>query len=164
MTTHAIATDRSQYGPKGLTPHQLAERKAQVVKLYDSGKTFAQIGEQFDIGKQWASKIYWQAVAEVPALAVHEMRAQQNARYEELIERTQEIMNRTHVVTSGGSIVRDENGVPLKDSGPELQAIAVQARLLEQQAKLNGTQAPAQVTINAEIKYEIRGVNLGAMS
>jgi hypothetical protein len=72
-------------------------------------------------------------------------------------------MDRAHVVTSGGKIVCDKDGVPLRDSGPELQAIATQARILEQQAKLNGTNAPAQVTINGEIKYEIVGVDMDAL-
>lgn len=145
------------------TPAQLAERKAEVVRRHDAGQTFTEIGEQLGITKQWANKLYWAAVAETPQLAVHEMRAQANVRLEALIERTEEIMNRSHVVTSGGKIVTDKDGEPLRDSGPELQAIATQARLLEQQAKLNGTNAPAQVTVNGEIRYEIVGIDMNAL-
>jgi cell division protein FtsB len=146
-----------------LTPHQNAERKAEVVRMYDTGKTFSEIAVHFGISKQWVHTIYWQAVAEVPQLAVHEMRAQQNARLEKLIDRTEQVMRRIHLVTSGGKIVKDDAGKALLDDGPELQAIATQARLLEQQAKLNGTNAPAQVTVNGEIKYEIVGVDMDAL-
>lgn len=146
-----------------LTPHQQAERKAAIIEAYNSGKSFTECGEQFGISRQWAHTIYWQAVAEVPQLAVHELRSQQNVRLDGLIERTQEVMDRAHVVTSGGKIVRGEDGKPLRDSMPELRAIEAQARLLEQQARLNGLNAPAQVTVNGEIKYEIVGVDMEAL-
>lgn len=152
------------HGNTTYTPAELAARKAEIVRLHDAGQSFHEIGLQLGIGRQWAHKVYWQAVAEVPALAVNEMRAQQNERLEQLIERTQKIMNRAHVVTSGGTIVRDKNGEPLKDSGPELHAIATQARLLEQQAKLNGVNAPVQVSIGGEIRFEVAGVDMEALT
>jgi len=158
MTTDdALTQDR-------LTPSQLAERNAEIVRLKESGKTYAEIGEHFGITKQNAHTMYWKTVAAAPQLAVSEMRAQQNARLEMVLARLEEIADRDHVTISGGEIVRDTEGQPLRDSGPEMQALRDLRATIEAQAKLNGTNAPAQVTVNGQITYQVNGVDLGNLS
>jgi len=157
MTTDDLTQDR-------MTPSQLAERNAEIVRLKESGKTYAEIGEQFGITKQTAHTMYWKTVAAAPQLAVSEMRAQQNARLEMVLARLEEIADREHVTISGGEIVRDTEGQPLRDSGPEMQALRDLRAAIEAQAKLNGTNAPAQVTVNGQITYQVNGVDLGNLS
>jgi hypothetical protein len=160
MTTHNPETQ----DVKTQTPHQRAQLKAEVVRLKDSGKSFAEVGAQLGISKPFAHKVYWQAVAEVPQPAVNEMRAQQNERLEMVLRRLEDIADRDHVVISGGEIVRDKEGQPMRDSGPEMQALRDLRATVEAQAKLNGTNAPAQVTVNGQITYQVNGVDLGNLS
>jgi len=147
-----------------LTPAQLAERNAEIVRLKDSGKTYAEIGEQFGITRQNAHLMYWRTVAAAPQQAVSDMRAQQNARLEMVLRRLEDIADRKHVLVSGGEIVRGEDGEPLQDSGPELQALRDLRAAVEAQAKLNGTNAPAQVTVNGQISFLINNVDMGNLS
>lgn len=147
-----------------MTPTQLAERNAELVRMRDSGKSFAEIGKQFGITKQTAHTMYWRTVAAAPQQAVSEMRANQNARLEMVLQRLEEIADRKFVTVSGGEIVRDSEGEPLRDSGPELQALRDLRATVEAQAKLNGTAAPAQVTVNGQISYVINNVDMGNLS
>jgi hypothetical protein len=146
------------------TPLQLAHQKADIVRLKESGKSYAEIGKELGISKPSAHRLYWQAVAEVPQLAVSDMRAQQNARLDMVLTRLEAIADRDHVTISGGDIVRDTEGQPLRDSGPEMQALRDLRAAVEAQAKLNGTNAPAQVTVNGQITYQVNGVDLGNLS
>jgi hypothetical protein len=68
------------------------------------------------------------------------------------------------VKVNNGVIVKDEDGQPLLDDGPEVDAIREARALLEQIAKLNGANAPAQVTVNGQITYQVNGVDLGNLS
>lgn len=163
MTNPQVTQDK-------LTPNQAAERKAQIVRLYDSGKTFTEIGDMLGTTKQYAHRVYWQAVAETPQLAVSEMRAQQNERLQWLMEQAAEVLTGTHYAYSGGTLlygpapIGKERGEPLLDSGPKLAAIREIRALVETQAKLNGTCAPAQVTVNGQISFVINNVDMGNLS
>jgi hypothetical protein len=157
MTTDDLTHSR-------LTPTQLGERNAEIVRMKESGKSYAEIGAHFGITRQTAHTMYWKTVAAAPQLAVSEMRAQQNARLEMALARLEEIADRDHVTISGGEIVRDTEGQPLRDSGPEMQALRDLRATIEAQAKLNGTNAPAQVTVNGQITYQVNGVDLGNLS
>lgn len=162
MTT----TEQPQVTKDKLTPNQAAERKAQIVRLYDSGKTFTEIGDMLGTTKQYVHRVYWQAVAETPQLAVSEMRAQQNERLEWLMQQAAEVLTATHYAHSGGTLLygphaEGETPQPLLDTGPKLAAIREIRTLIETQAKLNGTNAPAQVTVNGQISYVVNGVDLG---
>jgi hypothetical protein len=157
MTTDDLTHSR-------LTPTQLAERNAEIVRMKDSGKTYAEIGAQFGITRQTAHTMYWKTVAAAPQLAVSDMRAQQNARLEMVLTRLEAIADRDHVTISGGEIVRNEEGQPLRDSGPEMQALRDLRATVEAQAKLNGTNAPAQVTVNGQISFVINNVDMGNLS
>jgi hypothetical protein len=147
-----------------MTPSQLAERNAEIVRLKESGKTYGEIGEQFGITKQTAHTMYWRTVAAAPQQAVSDMRASQNARLEMVLARLEDIADRKFVTISGGEIVRDENGEPMRDSGPEMQALRDLRATVEAQAKLNGTNAPAQVTVNGQISFVINNVDMGNLS
>jgi hypothetical protein len=158
MTTDNNLTQRS------LTPDQRAERQADVLRRYQSGESFATIGKALGITRQSVHEFYWRAVNAVPAKAVHEIRDELNARLAGLVAHTNEIRARDHVKVNNGEIVKDKDGVPLLDDGPELDAIREQRALLDQIAKLNGANAPAQVTVNGQISFVINNVDMGNLS
>jgi hypothetical protein len=161
-----------------LTPE---ERINHVITRRRQGHPFARIGDELGITRQGAHDLYWRAMEARTAPNVAAIRQEQNERLDMLHEKAMEIVNRKHVVVSGGKIVHettpvldddghartDENGnlivtvgEPLLDDGPTLRAIAELRALEAERAKLNGTYAPVQATINGEIRYEITGIDL----
>jgi hypothetical protein len=159
-----MTTDKDLTQPT-LTNDQRAERRAEVIRRHNNGETFTAIGEAMGISRQSVHECYWRAVRAIPAKAVHEIRDDINARLAGLIAHTDEIRSRNHVKVNNGVIVTDPStDQPVLDDGPELDAIREQRALLEQIAKLNGANAPAQVTVNGQITYQVNGVDLGNLS
>jgi hypothetical protein len=146
-----------------LTEVELQQRKADVIDMKHEGYTFAQIGERFDVEARTANRIYWQALEEIVAPGVHALRAKQNGELDAVKQQMFEILNSTHYAKSGGKLVLDTDGNAMHDDSPRIQAAAVIARIIEQQARLNGTQAPVQVSINGEIRFEVAGVDMAAL-
>lgn len=145
-------------------PLTQAERRTEVLRRHQAGETFTEIAKSWGVTKQAVHAVYWRAVRAAPAKAVNEIRDDLNAHLAGLIAHTNEIRSRDHVKVNNGEIVRDEEGNPILDDGPELDAIREQRALLEQIAKLNGANAPAQVTVNGQITYQVNGVDLGNLS
>jgi hypothetical protein len=145
-------------------PLTLAERRTEVLRRHHAGETFTDIAKTMGITKQAVHAVYWRAVRAAPAKAVHEIREDLNAQLAGLVEHTNEIRARDHVKVNNGEIVRDPEGNPLLDDGPELDAIREQRALLDQIAKLNGANAPAQVTVNGQISFVINNVDMGNLS
>jgi hypothetical protein len=158
-----MTTDKDLTQPT-LTNDQRAERRAEVIRRHNNGETFTAIGEAMGISRQSVHECYWRAVRAIPAKAVHEIRDDINARLAGLIAHTDEIRSRNHVKVNNGVIVKDGDGNPLLDDGPEVDAIREQRALLDQIAKLNGANAPAQVTVNGQISFVINNVDMGNLS
>lgn len=166
MTTTDQPTELTQ---ARLTGGQLAQRNTEIVRMKDAGASFAEVGERFGISRQTAHDQYWKTVAAVPQAAVAEMRAEQNARLQWLMEQAAEVLTATHYAHSGGTLLygphaEGETPQPLLDTGPKLAAIREIRALVETQAKLNGTNAPAQVTVNGQISFVINNVDMGNLS
>jgi hypothetical protein len=145
-------------------PLTTAERRTEVLRRHQAGETFTDIAKTMGVTRQAVHAVYWRAVRAQPARAVNEIRDDLNAHLASLIAHTNEIRARDHVKVNNGVIVKDENGQPLLDDGPEVDAIREQRALLDQIAKLNGANAPAQVTVNGQITYQVNGVDLGNLS
>jgi hypothetical protein len=158
-----MTTDETLTKPD-LTDMDRAERRAEVLRRHNNGESFTVIAKALGITRQSVHECYWRAVNAVPAKAVHEIRDELNARLAGLVAHTNEIRSRDHVKVNNGEIVKDKDGNPLLDDGPELDAIREQRALLDQIAKLNGANAPAQVTVNGQITYQVNGVDLGNLS
>lgn len=171
--------------PDDLTQITTEERKTFIVKRRRLGIPFDTIGTELGISGPYAHQLYWKAMAERKAPAVDQLRAEQNERLDRLHEKVTEVLNRHHVTVSGGKIVYedipvlddhgqpvlDERGVPLTrpgkpllDDAPVIKAAAELRQIEAERAKLNGTYAPVQATINGEIKFEILGVDMGTLS
>lgn len=136
------------------------ERKIEVVMHKRNGIGFREIGTILGMSATYAHDLYWEAMGEVKAPNVQQLRAQQNAILEDLTERAYKIAAKDHYVVSGGKIVNGPDGIPLVDDGAKLDAQKELRALVIDQAKLNGTMAPVQAVINGEIRYEVAGVNM----
>lgn len=145
-------------------PLTLAERRTEILRRHQAGETFTEIAKTFGVTRQAVHAVYWRAVRAQPVKAVNEIREDLNAHLASLIAHTNEIRARDHVKVTNGEIVKDADGKPLLDDGPELDAIREQRALLDQIAKLNGANAPAQVTVNGQISFVINGVDMGNLT
>lgn len=139
------------------------EKVAHILDRRRQGIPFARIGDELGMTKQGANDLYWKAMEARIAPNAAQIRAEQNERLDYMFERAAEIEQRKHVMVSGGTVVKDEDGEPLIDDGPQLRALAEMRAIEAERAKLNGTYAPVQATINGEVRYEVAGIDLGLL-
>ncbi len=145
---------------QGSRTEEVQQRKADVVRLKQEGRAFRDIATELGISRTYAHDLYWQAMAEIPAKSVQAIRESLNARLERWIEITEEVMHKKHVAHSGGKLVRDENGEVLEDNGPRLDAVREARQLVAELAKINGANAPTQVSIGGEIHFTVAGIDM----
>lgn len=147
-----------------------AHRDAAIMRLRREGKTFPEIGEELGFSKQYAQRRYKELLTEIPALEVHEYRAEQLERLDWLRRENVEILRRRHVVVSQGRIVYETgpNGekVPLKDDGPAQAALRELRQIEQLQAELVGSKAPvkADVSGGVELRVVVVGTDVGKMT
>lgn len=139
------------------------QRKIDVLREKRPGVSFQTVADKLGISRQYAHELYWEGMGEVKSPAVHAQREEQNAILRDTLERAYAIANKRHLAISGTEIVRDADGKPLIDDGPELASIREIRAIVMDMAKLNGTLAPVQATINGAIRYEVAGLNLEAL-
>ncbi|MGW6502952.1 sigma factor-like helix-turn-helix DNA-binding protein [Nonomuraea angiospora] len=150
-----------------LPSEETQQRKAEIVRLRRQGVEFAEIGERFGVSKQRAHQIYTQALKEIPAHEVTELRTEQAERLDDMLRRAYEVLGRRHLTVSGGSVVIDDRtGTPVYDDGPTLAAIKTVLLIEDQRAKLYGTYAPVKQQVGGDVTvtYTFEGVDLDALS
>jgi hypothetical protein len=143
-----------------------ARRRAQVVALYQRGLTFEQIGQRLDppVSKQRAHQLWKDALKQIVAPNVQELREHHRAMLGEALKLAWEIAERDHVAVSHGQVVKGVDGNPLHDDAPKLQAIARVQALSESMRKLDGADAPAKTEVTGqELRVTIVGTNTEAM-
>jgi hypothetical protein len=106
---------------------------------------------------QWALKKWIGETAE-------EVRQVELAKLDELELDFRRVKNTEHVKVAGGTIVRDENGVPLIDDSPVLAAGDRLLKIQERRARLLGIDAPERVAATTTVRYEVVGVDIGALT
>lgn len=136
------------------------ERRAEIVDLYRQGHTFTAIGKKFDISRQRAHQLYWQAMDSVVAESVTAHRAAMVEELAEVIRVANQVMHADHYAHSNGRVVTNpDSSLPLLDDGPKLDAartiVAAHARL----ARLLGADAATKVEGNVSLTYQVVGVD-----
>jgi hypothetical protein len=129
---------------------ETAARDAEAARLYgDEGLTYQQIADHFG----WATKnVAFDAVRRAyrdlaaPAKAARDRRT---AELELLWETGLEILNNHHVVVNNGRII-ELDGEPLRDDNPRIQVLGQLRQINESMRKLDGTDAPSRVSVEAE--------------
>lgn len=86
-------------------------------------------------------------------------RAAHRARLQAAAEVAMEVLARDHVHVAHGKIVVDGTGKPVLDDGPKLAAATTVKHLSESLRKLDGLDAPTQVSHTGEVTYNLVGVN-----
>lgn len=129
---------------------ETAARDAEAARLYgDEGLTYQQIADHFG----WAHKTSaYDAVQRAyrdlagPAKPARDRRA---AELELLWETGLEILNNHHVVVNNGRII-ELDGEPLRDDNPRIQVLGQLRQINESMRRLDGTDAPSRVSVEAE--------------
>lgn len=123
---------------------------AEAARLYgEEGLTYQEIADHF--GWKWKGSAFdavqrgYRAAA-APARGVRERR---EAELQFLWDSAMEILERRHVVVSNGRVI-ELDGEPLRDDNPALQAIDQLRKVNESWRKLDGTDEPSRVSVDAE--------------
>lgn len=137
------------------------QRRAEVMRLKRQGHSFEAIGERLGITKQRAHQIYKAALDEIPAQEVHEYRAEQAERLDEMLRRAYEVLERKHITVSNGKVIYLDDA-PMEDDGPTLMAIKTVLAIEERRARLFGLDAPVKQQIGGEVQvtYSFEGVDM----
>ena len=140
---------RNARGRYHRTPEAVA-RDAEAARLYYEEKlTYREIAEHFG----W--KYHTSALDAVnralrdaaePAKGIRERRERE---LQFLWDAAMDIFNNHHVVVSNGRVV-ELDGEPIQDDGPRLQAVEQLRKINESWRKLDGTDAPSRVSVEAE--------------
>jgi hypothetical protein len=125
-------------------------RDAECARLYgDEGWTYQQIATHFG----WADRsTAFEAVhrgyrdAAAPARNVRKRR---DAELQFLWDSAMEILESRHVVVSNGRVI-ELDGEPLRDDNPRLQAIEQLRKVNESWRRMDGTDEPSRVSVDAE--------------
>lgn len=124
-----------------------AERRARIVKMRNARMKWREIGEREGIHPSMAARIYREALAEIPAAAIDEHRAEELELIDTAINRLMAIALNAEVYDSGSLVVTPRTKV---EAWTSIRGWA------ERKAKLLGLDAPQRhdITldaINAEI-------------
>lgn len=130
------------------TPESV-QRDAEAARLHGEGATYQQIADHFG----WAHRSSAQDAVErafrdlaAPAKGSRDRRARE---LQLLWETGLEILNNHHVVVNQGRII-ELDGIPLRDDNPRIQVLGQLRQINESFRKLDGTDAPSRVSVEAE--------------
>lgn len=127
-----------------------AERDAKAARLRAQGHTYRHIAEELGFHDLWHARDQIQKVLkETLQEAGDDLRAAERDRLDRLSVAAWGVLDRQHITVSNGSVIRVD-GEPLIDDAPTLQAIDRLLRISESRRKLEGLDAPARVSVDAE--------------
>ncbi len=129
-----------------------AHKQALVVSYRRRGWSFADIAPKLGVTRQRAHQLYWEAMREIVAEGVEDMRTEAAARLDALRRETHAILERHHPVLYQGQPVED-----VEDDGVRLAAIRELRALEERWARLFGLDAPVKVEQvgEASVRHEV---------
>lgn len=129
---------------------ETVERDAEAARLYEEeGLTYQEIATHFGwVHKSSAMDAVNRALRDVaaPAKGARDRRARE---LQLLWDTGLEILNNHHVVVNNGKII-ELDGEPLKDDNPRIQVLGQLRQINESFRKLDGTDAPSRVSVEAE--------------
>ena len=142
---------------------ETAERKADIFRLRKAGLSFPAIAGQMDKTQGYIYKLYKQALRDVYAESVADVRTMELERldglYAEAIAFSEAF---TPLVSAGGVVsypvfgpdgepITDKDGhiqrAPLMDISPAMKSVELRLRIMERRAKLLGIDLPTKVSM-----------------
>lgn len=140
---------RDRMGRYHRTPEAVA-RDAEAARLYYEEKlTYRQIAKHFGWRDHTSAMDAVNRALRDVAAPARGARDRRDNELQFLWDSAMEILNNHHVVVSNGQVVRID-GVPIPDDSPKLQAIEQLRKVNESRRKLDGTDAPSRVSVDAE--------------
>ncbi len=136
------------------------ERASEIMRLKRRGLSFAAIGAQFGITAQRVHTIWKQTLDAIPVSNVEALRA-------ESVERLDDVLARCHgVLDDLNPVIRDGQIFSYKDQALLLSVLKEIRQTEAQRARLLGLDAPVKTenTTTASVRYEVVGVDVGALS
>lgn len=133
------------------TPESIA-RDAEAARLYyDEHLTYRQIADHMGWKDHTSAldavnRAFRDIAQAQPTTGIRDRRDRE---LQFLWDAAMDIFNNHHVVVSNGRII-ELDGQPLQDDGPRLQAIEQLRKINESWRKLDGTDAPSRVSVEAE--------------
>lgn len=127
-----------------------AERDAEAIRMQIGGATYQEISDTLGYGgKSNAHRAIKDAIAQIPAEDVRELRRVSSLRLDRLTSEAFAVLERDHVhISQGGKVVRDDGGQIVLDDGPKLAAIDRIVRVEERRARLFGMDAPTRSKVD----------------
>lgn len=140
---------RNSKGRYTRTPEAVA-RDVEAARLYyDEGLTYRQIAAHFGWKQHTSALDAVNRALRDAAQPAKGFRDRRDRELQFLWDAAMEIFNNHHVVVSNGRII-ELDGTPLQDDGPRLQALEQLRKINESRRKLDGTDAPSRVSVEAE--------------
>lgn len=128
----------------------LAQRDAEAARLKAQGRTYQFIADELGYCDRWhARDRIKKLLQETLQEAGDELRAVERDRLDRLATAAWGVLDRQHITVSNGKVIT-LGGEPLVDDAPTLQAIDRLLRISESRRKLEGLDAPARVSVDAE--------------
>lgn len=157
-------------GDTGNYKHRSAEIRARIVELRDQDMSFRQIAAEVDLSLSNTWQHYQAAMRNIPAAAVAAHEAVRAARLEEQLRRidmerevVMNILADNHIIVSNGKVMY-EDGATIGDPAPVLAAVDRLVKLDDQEARLLGLNAKTEISHTGTVKYELAGIDPGALA
>lgn len=140
---------RNGWGRYIRTP-ETAARDAEAARLHgEEGLTYQEIANHFGWKHHSSAHEAVERGLRNAAAPAKGARAKRERELQLLWETGMEILNNHHVVVSNGRII-ELDGVPLRDDNPRIQVLGQLRQINESLRKLDGTDAPSRVSVEAE--------------
>lgn len=134
------------------------EKQKQVVDLIREGLTFREISAQTGISTATAHRLFQAGLKLIPAQSVQEYREQQLNDLELARNVILGILASYHATVSQGRVVMLDDS-PIEDHMPVMAAADRLIKITERQAKILGSDAKQEITLDGTVRYQVLGLD-----
>lgn len=140
------------------------ERDTVAAKLREDGHSWIEIARKLGYASPGhACQAVKKLLDRIPVEAIADLRATENARLEAMRLSAIGILRNRHIAYSNGRLVYEIKGgveVPVTDDGPALKALEVLIKVDEAVRRLNGLDAPQQLSLSGSVNVTLVGVDV----
>lgn len=160
---------------------ELAQMRAEILRLRLDGLTLEEIGTHMGMGRENVHHSITRALEALTKKPAEDLLAMELARVEELLAQAMETVRAFHPLIANGKVVYapvlDDDGQPMRepatgevlttvmeDKAPKLAAIATCVRLLERRSKYLGLDAPVRAQTDLMVSTQSNAPDLSHLS
>lgn len=150
-------------------PHDLGEREAEIYRLTVVNRlTQKQIGERLGIHQPRVSALLASARAKLPPVDLAAIRSEALELHNDVIRRAYEIAEMAgapvFVGKDGDVAIDPDGGAVVRDYAGRLKALELALKADAERRKLLGADAASKQEVSGQVRYELVGVDLDALS